>query len=293
MTASAATEGAQPPVLGPGVIFVAGPAGAGKGTLATEIMKRYGLPPERCISSGDVLRQALARVESDPTYAATFQKLHNINSDVRILSHPLVDPLVPELMEQKAEVLRDFLAERRGVPPETVDTQTTTQFEWFVFCMERRVYLPSVWLNSIFSAHLRSIPDLDSVPVILDGTPRRPDEAPFILNLMRDAGMPFLHLFHMHVEDVEELVARTARRNRSDDSADAVRHSYAFYEGTIRKTIETLQELFPENTTNLDATLPPEVVTAAAFHALDHSEPKPVPADAARRAAARLDLALV
>lgn len=220
-------------------MILTGPSSCGKGHVAAVLCKVLSIPTSRHLSMGEILREAVTRVKSEPAFADHLAASCQISARTNVLdSIDTTDELVAKVHEHTEELESWF--GRRGA------AQFTSQTEWLEFCVTRGLLVPNRWTHLLIESKIDRVLEESDGPLILDGYPRTVSAAEHLVSFLKLRSVSIAKVFHLSISK-QEMLSRAGTRGRDDDEMQALLSRYEFYVEKVQPSVDYLKQILPAN----------------------------------------------
>lgn len=233
-------------VEGRGAIILTGPSSCGKGEIAKELRKFLGIPSQRHLSMGDILRNTIVKARTDYDFKQILGEDYNIHDEISVFDITRNE----NDLTHKAEKYRDELKEMYS------NNKIISQLDWLEFCVANGLLIPDEWTVNIINATFESSEDLRNSIFILDGYPRTIEAARALIETFVRFDIPVVKVIHLSITK-DEMIKRALGRNRMDDDVISLERRYQFYVENVQPSIDYLKDhLGSSKVTLIDAHQP-------------------------------------
>lgn len=225
---------------GGGALILTGPSSCGKGHVADVLCRVLSIPANRHLSMGEILRDTVTRVRSQPGFADELAARCEISPETNVLDCvDTSDELVAKVQQHIEELERMF--GRAGM------AQFTSQTEWLEFCVARGLLVPNRWTHLLIEAGIDRVLQESEGALILDGYPRTVRAAEHLVAFLQRRAVPVAKVFHLSISK-QEMLSRAGIRGRDDDDMQALLSRYEFYVEKVQPSVDYLKQILPANT---------------------------------------------
>lgn len=228
---------------GVGALILTGPSSCGKGHVAAALCKVLSIPTDRHLSMGEILRETVARVKSEPEFAQQLAARCQISASTNVLdSIDTSDELVAKVRQHKDELESYFGRSDMD--------RFTSQVDWLEFCVTRGLLVPNRWTHMLIESKIDRVLQQSDSALILDGYPRTVSAAEHLLSFLLMRSVPIAKVFHLSISK-QEMLSRAGNRGRQDDEMQALLSRYEFYVDKVQPSVDYLKQALPANTISL------------------------------------------
>ncbi len=179
-----------------------------------------------------------------------------------------------DLLRGMIERIRDSPEKRSKLEQELADpipNGFSSKVSYFEHCVEHGSLIPNSWTKAVIEQELLHRPELQTVPWVMDGYPRRIEAAKHLLKTLGTLEIPLLAAIHLSIS-LPQMQKRLLARGRGDDTPQAIANRFKFYQDHVLPTLAFLGnkvKLLEVDTHTFETSNPEQVVLERVLRALE------------------------